>query len=723
MSVEGEENPPPVADETDEAPSATPEEPKDAPPAEPEKEEEDDPPPMGVKERRAWLAKMADNAQSKQQGLVVSKRPWQKKKDPAEETPPATTVDKVEAAPAAAEETPEAESAPEEETAAEPAPAPEPDNVTETEALQAEPEPVPVPEAEVAPEVVEEVSAESEPTPEAEAERAATDPSLDETKSGASPDVSSDASPPLGGASVESPADAVEPVEEEVLEEEVLEDDTVEDEIIDEEEIIEEEIVEDEEIIDEEEGEVLVDDNAGDARPDSSEFEEVAENTDNSYEEIVDDSNVLPESSEFEEVVETTDNSYDEIVDDGDDAEREPEPEDPEGQALPSVSMSASTSESSDSDVQKPEAPVPDPLPVVYEEPLAQASVESPVPAPVQDEEEDQQASFAPVPAPMPMSVTGDEEEKVEIEDEVEEEEIVFEEEDMPIDPNNIEEEIVFETVDEDGNIIEEEIEYVDEQGNTIEEEVEEIMEDEDQPEQSKAVVPAVASGAAPDVEDQVTVYQQPVVMQQPKSKQEMQADNAIYSCLCLLFLLLVTAVVLLLLRFVFDVDFGQNNDPDFIGEDPTTPLDPHVPGDCNFSGQAQPHVLSQCQCNEEISILADDTLAKYELLRDQWVVPNVYTSWNLPVESCEAANQALVWLASGYGVDNTDLLQRYVMAFLYFSTEGTEWDNQENWISDENVCDWYGVECPDQRLINFVNINDNSLVGPVSIIVHCSWP
>ena len=699
MSAEGEETPPP---------------------AEPEKEEEEEPPPMGVKERRAWLAKMADNAQSKQQGLVVNKRPWQKKKDPVAETPTATTDNKAEATPAAGEELPEAESTPEEKAAAEPAPESEPGNITlpiEAEAPRAEPEPiieeaVPVSPIEFA-----------ESTPEAEVETTVADPTLDEAKSEVSPDESAGASHPLGGASVESPLESETPADAAgSVEEEVVEDDEMEDEIIDEEEIIEEEIVEDEEIIDDdEEEEVVVDDSAGDTRPDSSEFEEVMENTDNSYEEIEDDANALPESSEFEEVVETTDNSYDEIVDDGDDAEREPEPEEPEGQAQPSVSMSASTSESPDSDVAKSEAPVPAPAPVAYSEPLAQASVESPVPAPLPYEEKDQQASLAPVPAPMPTSVTGDGEEKAELEveeeeAEEEEEEVVFEEEDVPIDPNNIEEEIVFETVDEDGNIIEEEIEYVDEQGNAVEEEVEEIMEDEEQP--AKVVVPAVASGAAPDVENQVAVYQQPVVMQQPKSKQEVQADNAIYSCLCLLFLLLVTAVVLLLLRFVFDVDFGQNNDPDFIGEEPTTPMDPYVPGDCNFSGQAQPHVLSQCRCNEEVSIFADDTLAKYELLRDQWVVPNVYTSWNLPVQSCEAANQALVWLASGNAEDNTDLLQRYVMAFLYFSTEGTEWDNQENWISDQNVCDWYGVECPDQRLINFVNINDNSLVGPVSIFI-----
>jgi len=191
--------------------------------------------------------------------------------------------------------------------------------------------------------------------------------------------------------------------------------------------------------------------------------------------------------------------------------------------------------------------------------------------------------------------------------------------------------------------------------------------------------------------------------------------EMALYACLCFLLLLLIVAAVLLILTFVTDTIFQDDDEPDFVGGEPTTPLDPYVPGDCNFAGKTQPHVISQCQCNDMITQLASDTLQKYQRLRDEWILTSVYSTWSFDVQSCEAANQALVWLASGYAEDSVDLLQRYTMAFLYFSTEGPDWTTQDNWLADVNVCEWFGLQCEDGKRINLINLNNNRLLGPVS--------
>jgi hypothetical protein len=277
----------------------------------------------------------------------------------------------------------------------------------------------------------------------------------------------------------------------------------------------------------------------------------------------------------------------------------------------------------------------------------------------------------------------------------------------------HVEEEIVYEECPEEEEIIEEE--------ETIEEEFtdEPIEPLDDQKQKQTAIIPY---GGVGDVENQLSSYETPI-MKVEKSGGDDSGELFLYGCMCLLFFLLIVLAVLLILAFVTETIWQVNDDTGFVGLLPTTPLDPFQEGNCNLEGQVQPHVLSQCQCTETISSLADDTQIKYASLRDKWIVPNVYSSWNLPPESCEPANKALLWLATVNSQDDIDLLQRYVLAFLYFSTEGPEWSAQENWIQDVNVCTWYGVECSDEKLVDFVNLNRNELSGPVSILqqaIYC---
>lgn len=57
---------------------------------------------------------------------------------------------------------------------------------------------------------------------------------------------------------------------------------------------------------------------------------------------------------------------------------------------------------------------------------------------------------------------------------------------------------------------------------------------------------------------------------------------------------------------------------------------------------------------------------------------------------------------------DDPDLLQRYVLATLYFSANNktraaTSWINAHDWLSVQHECDWFGVDCEEESFITQV--------------------
>ena len=44
--------------------------------------------------------------------------------------------------------------------------------------------------------------------------------------------------------------------------------------------------------------------------------------------------------------------------------------------------------------------------------------------------------------------------------------------------------------------------------------------------------------------------------------------------------------------------------------------------------------------------------------------------------------------------------LQKYVLAVLYYSTDGQNWAQQGNFLSNENVCLWKGVFCDNDNIV-----------------------
>ena len=68
-------------------------------------------------------------------------------------------------------------------------------------------------------------------------------------------------------------------------------------------------------------------------------------------------------------------------------------------------------------------------------------------------------------------------------------------------------------------------------------------------------------------------------------------------------------------------------------------------------------------------------------------------------IEPMSPEDLALSWLlnedtetnACG-GLDR--IIQRYILAVFYFSTNGSDWKNKTKWLLRDNECTWYGVTC-----------------------------
>lgn len=89
----------------------------------------------------------------------------------------------------------------------------------------------------------------------------------------------------------------------------------------------------------------------------------------------------------------------------------------------------------------------------------------------------------------------------------------------------------------------------------------------------------------------------------------------------------------------------------------------------------------------------------------------------------------AVQWLANVDGsklrVDNAHLMQRFVLAVLFYSTSGTEehvhpegnWSSQSSWLSSSGYCIWEGVECATDP--NGPHFDGNGAVTALNLTRH----
>jgi hypothetical protein len=83
--------------------------------------------------------------------------------------------------------------------------------------------------------------------------------------------------------------------------------------------------------------------------------------------------------------------------------------------------------------------------------------------------------------------------------------------------------------------------------------------------------------------------------------------------------------------------------------------------------------------------------------------------------------HQAMVWLESEKGtseiMNDTELLQIYALATLYYATSGEQWFNNGSlWLlSIDNYCNWFGLKCDANRSqVISIDLTNNTLMGSI---------
>lgn len=77
--------------------------------------------------------------------------------------------------------------------------------------------------------------------------------------------------------------------------------------------------------------------------------------------------------------------------------------------------------------------------------------------------------------------------------------------------------------------------------------------------------------------------------------------------------------------------------------------------------------------------------------------------------------HKAICWLLKETvdEIVDSSIIQRYILAVIYFSTNGKQWENDSGWRIEKNECEWYGIECKIfDGVVSGLNLTANNLEG-----------
>lgn len=136
----------------------------------------------------------------------------------------------------------------------------------------------------------------------------------------------------------------------------------------------------------------------------------------------------------------------------------------------------------------------------------------------------------------------------------------------------------------------------------------------------------------------------------------------------------------------------------------------------CDYNDQdGYAHVWDQCACDDTVSVVPQDVAQMHALLVER-LYPLFYGKATFTTSNayCDPVNLALLWLASGDNRDAGSLRQRFVLALIFFTMDGPEWDHQNEWMAPLNECLWLGNQCNKWDVVNSLALDSNNIFGTV---------
>jgi hypothetical protein len=145
--------------------------------------------------------------------------------------------------------------------------------------------------------------------------------------------------------------------------------------------------------------------------------------------------------------------------------------------------------------------------------------------------------------------------------------------------------------------------------------------------------------------------------------------------CACILFGLLVVGVVVGILAALSETPT--------VSTMPT--IAPTATGYETLAPTASPTIFSTSSKFTQMLNITSAVTSDIKILQDPTTFQYAALNWLANVDS---------WWVDVDSVPPQVFVERYVLALLFFSTNGTSWRNDLNFLSPTPVCDWSGVTC-----------------------------
>jgi len=111
------------------------------------------------------------------------------------------------------------------------------------------------------------------------------------------------------------------------------------------------------------------------------------------------------------------------------------------------------------------------------------------------------------------------------------------------------------------------------------------------------------------------------------------------------------------------------------------------------------------------LSLSFQESVSRFDYLND---LLESHTNVTIPSQSQSAA---IEWMSSQDPTDwstltNQEIIERYALVQIYYSTTGDAWFNSNQWLSEFHACSWYGIACSKDNLVTDLMLDNNGLVG-----------
>lgn len=177
----------------------------------------------------------------------------------------------------------------------------------------------------------------------------------------------------------------------------------------------------------------------------------------------------------------------------------------------------------------------------------------------------------------------------------------------------------------------------------------------------------------------------------------------------------IVVVAFILIIGVAIGLSIGLRGSNDFDEKNSSSGEDkcPHIKAAEVSSG------WKNCLCEDSFTTMPKAYETQYNLL--QVGLKDHLTPAMQNISSCELNNIALLWLAedmveNNIQYDDRTMVSRFALAscFLSWYNYKKPWTTMEGWMSDANVCDWYGITCNENNEVITISLENNNLLGSI---------